>query len=98
MTLNNSIAKYVKNSSTIFTDQCKGYFHLILLGYQHFTINHRIELAIPNTNIHTILLKALVVGWKHLLRKDTEQKSNTILSFVVHVQEKFSFWYSYIKN
>ena len=62
MTLNNIIAKYVKNGSTIYTDQWKGYFDFNSLDYQHFTINHTIEFVIPNTNILTNTIKALGVG------------------------------------
>ena len=53
MTLNSIITKYVKNGSTIYTDQCKGYFDLNSLSCQHFTINHKIEFVILNTNMHT---------------------------------------------
>ena len=73
--MNNIIPKYVKNGFIIYTNQWKGYFDLNSLGYQHFTINHTIEFIIPNTKITPILLKKLGVGLKHLLRKNTEQKS-----------------------
>ncbi|KAG0439941.1 hypothetical protein DMUE_2100 [Dictyocoela muelleri] len=64
------ILRIIRPRSIIWSDQWSAYNALMTLGFQHYTVNHRINFFNPENNVHTQNIESL---WNKLKKRIIKQ-------------------------
>jgi transposase-like protein len=99
-TLFNTIKKYVKKGTIVYTDCWKGYLNLEnILKQKHFTVNHSENFVDPITGVHTNSIEGTWNGIKFNISPRNRVKhkiSLHLLEYIWRKQNKQHLWKSFL--
>lgn len=100
--INEIIKKYIKKSTTTYTDCWKGYNDLNKIGYKHKTVNHKKTFKDPITGIHTNTIEGTWNGLKQSIIPRNRNKKDIVLYLREYQWRKknreYNIWKNFLKD
>ncbi|XP_060084565.1 uncharacterized protein LOC132563829 [Ylistrum balloti] len=100
-TLETIIQRHVVVGATIYTDSWRGYDHLNDLGYNHFSLVHKIQFKKSYKNVDTgeiveVNTNTIEGAWKHAMDHFRKINGTSISNFESHLCE--ILWRNHMRN